>query len=72
MASKQHTRITRKLKKKGMAWAVRSDKYICTNHNCCNVLEGDKPAYHIHPDASYPHQNSIERFASLREIEETL
>jgi len=52
----------------GAAWAVSADKYICTRHQCCNMLEGDKPAYHIHPDASEPRDIYIKRFKSLDEI----
>lgn len=65
----QHSRITKGLREIGAAWAVRSDKYLCTDHNCCNALNGDKPAYHIHPDASYPHQSNIMRFRSMADLE---
>jgi len=61
-------RITQGLKEIGAAWAVSADKYICTNVQCCNALEGDKAAYHVHPDASYPHQSEIIRFTSLKEV----
>ncbi len=65
----QKDRITRHLKALGAAWAVSNKKYTCTNWQCCDVLDGDKAAYHIHPDQSYPHQNSIQRFASLAALE---
>lgn len=56
--------ITSKLQQLGMAWATRSDKYVSQNDGW-----GSKPAYHVHPDASYPHQDSIKRFYNLAEIE---
>lgn len=62
--------ITKKLRELGAAWATTSDKYLCTDYQCCNHLNGDKPAYHIHPNSSYPHVNNIFRFTSLREIAE--
>lgn len=65
--SKQHDRITKKLQEQGRAWAVRSDKYIDPNDEF-----GAKPTYHIHPNATYPHQSDICRFDSLNEIEEWL
>jgi len=66
MANKRQ--ITKGLQEIGAAWAVSADKYICTNHQCCNALEGDKAAYHIHPDASEPRDTYIRRFKSLGEI----
>jgi len=62
------TQITAGLKEIGAAWATSARKYLCTDHNCCNHLTGDKAAYHVHPDASYPHQNSIRKFRSLKEV----
>lgn len=44
----------------GACWAVRSDKYVSPNDDF-----DSKPAYHVHPDASEPRQNSIKRFESL-------
>jgi len=65
--SKQHDRITKELQEQGRAWAVRSDKHISPDD------EWDaKPTYHVHPNASYPHQSDICRFDSLNEIEEWL
>ena len=54
--------ITKKFAALGMAWAVRSDKFQDVND--------DKAYYHVHPDASYPHQNSIKRFDNLDEVAE--
>jgi len=65
--SKQHDRITKKLQEQGRAWAVRTDKFIDPNDDF-----GAKPTYHVHPNASYPHQTDICRFDSLNEIEEWL
>jgi len=63
-------KVSHGLQEIGAAWAIRSDKYVCTNHQCCNVLEGDRgrPAYHVHPDASEPRDIYIKRFKSLDEI----
>jgi hypothetical protein len=47
----------------GACWAVRSDKYISPNDDF-----DAEPTYHVHPDASYPHQNHIKTFDSLREL----
>lgn len=63
-------RITNGLEEIGAAWATSASKYICTRYDCCNVLNGDKPAYHIHPDASEPRDIYIKRFTSLNEIAE--
>jgi len=54
--------ITSKFAALGMAWAVRSDKFQDVND--------DRAYYHVHPDASYPHQNSIKRFDNLEEVAE--
>lgn len=53
----------------GACFAIRSDKFICANHNCCQPLEGNKPAYHIHPDSNSPRQDDIKRFESQTELE---
>lgn len=60
--------ITQGLQEIGAAWAVSNNKYLCTNHQCCNALEGNRPAYHVHPDASEPRNIYIRRFKSLGEI----
>lgn len=64
-----HERITRSLKRIGACWAVRSDKFCGADDSLEDRMDGRK-TYHIHPDASYPHVNSVEQFDSLREIEE--
>lgn len=69
--SKQHDRITQRLRKLEMAWAVRSDRFCDANDPLDDQIEGRK-TYHIHPNASYPHQLHIVRFDSMREIEEWL
>jgi len=63
-------RITNGLHEIGAAWAVSTTKYICTRYDCCNVLDGDRPAYHIHPDRSEPRDIYIKRFTSLSAIAE--
>ncbi len=47
------------LKSVGACFAVSSAKTILPN----DPFES-KPSYHIHPDSSYPHQDSIERVFS--------
>jgi hypothetical protein len=62
--SERKQQISKKLVESGAAWAV-------TDRKC--ILPGDgfgaKPSYHIHPDASHPHENQIRHFSSLDEIE---
>lgn len=58
-----HAQITAAMQQLGMAWAVRSDKYVDPNDPF-----GSKPTYHVHPDHSYPHQNSIKRFDNLAQV----
>ena len=60
--------ITQGLQDIGGAWATSSERYVCTNHNCCQPLDGDRPAYHIHPNANYPHRDDIKRFGTLVEV----
>jgi hypothetical protein len=52
----------------GACFATSTSKFICANHNCCQPLDGDKSAYHIHPDSSNPRQDDIKRFESLAEL----
>lgn len=62
--SKQKQQISQKLVEAGACWAV-------TDRKC--ILPGDgygaTPSYHIHPDASYPHENQIRRFSDLETLE---
>lgn len=55
--------ISEGLREIGACWAVTPQKCI---------LPGDgydaKPSYHIHPDCSDPHENSIIQFYTLDEI----
>lgn len=69
--SKQKNRITRKITKLGAAWATTSRKHCSPNDPLEDQAEGRK-TYHIHPDATHPHQSHIQRFGSLRELEEWL
>jgi len=65
MASK--AQITKKLKEINAAWAMRNNKCVLPE----DAQNGStRPTYHIHPDRSYPHQNSIMRFDTLAEIAE--
>lgn len=65
--SKLHNRVTKSLLEVGACWAVRSDKYCDANDPYEDQLAGVK-TYHVHPDQSYPHQDHIIRFRSLKEI----
>jgi len=47
------------LKSVGAVFAVTSAKTVLPNDP-----SGSKPSYHIHPDASYPHEKDIERVYS--------
>lgn len=47
----------------GACWAVKSAKYVSPDDEY-----GAKPAYHVHPDRSYPHIRDIKRFESLDEL----
>lgn len=69
--SKQHQRISKKLQQKGAAWAVRSDKHVSPNDPMQDQIDGRK-TWHVHPDASHPHQGCILRFDTLAEIEKWL
>lgn len=63
--SARKERITNDLLELGACYAVSSEKTILPNDGY-----GARPSYHVHPDASYPHQNSIERFDTLADLEE--
>ncbi len=69
--SKQKTKITARLQNIGAAWAIRTDKFCDANDPLENCAAGRK-TYHIHPDQSYPHWNSVQRFDTLAEIEDWL
>lgn len=61
--SKQHDRITQGLVAIGACWAVTSSKTILPNDGY-----DAKPTYHIHPDCSYPHEDAIKRFDTLKQL----
>ncbi len=56
-------KITEELAEVGAAWAVSSEKIVLPGDGF-----GAGATYHVHPDASYPHQYSIKRFDNLREV----
>ena len=64
---KKKDRITKGLREVGAAWAVSNDRYCSPNDPLEDQVEG-KCTYHVHPDASYPHQENIVRFRNLDEI----
>lgn len=49
----------------GAIFAVSTAKYISPN----DPFES-KPSYHIHPDASYPHEKHIERVFSQKQFQD--
>lgn len=57
-------RITNELRELGMAWAITSEKCVLPNDGY-----DARKTYHIHPEANYPHEMSIKRFDTLKEIE---
>ena len=65
----QKDRITRALAEIGAAWAATMDKCILTDDPLEDQIAG-RATYHIHPDATHPHVNSIQRFDSLVELED--
>ena len=65
MATKEQ--ITRALQEIGACWAVRTDKFCSKDDPHEDQVAGRK-TYHVHPDANWPHQDHILRFASLRAI----
>lgn len=62
--SKQKDKITAGLIEIGACWAATSEKCILPNDGY-----DARPSYHIHPDASYPHENDIEKYTSLSQLE---
>ena len=61
MSRKEH--ITQGLVEIGACYAVTDQKTILPEDGF-----GAKPTYHVHPDASYPHQNNIITFNTLDEM----
>lgn len=51
------------LRSVGACFAISTAKYVAAN----DPFES-KPAYHIHPDASYPHEKNIERAFSQAQL----
>jgi hypothetical protein len=65
---KKHEQITKGLIEIGACWATSTQRYICARHECCQMADGDKAAYHVQPDASMPWEASIRKFYNLDEI----
>ena len=55
--------MAQSLKSVGACFAVSSAKTILPNDR-----SESKPSYHIHPNSSYPHQDSIERVFSQKQL----
>ncbi len=53
------------LKDVGAIFAVSTAKYVGANDGM-----DAKPSYHIHPDASYPHEKHIERVYSQKQFQD--
>jgi len=69
--SRRVINISKCLKARGAAWAVQAAKYCSPDDPLENQIKGRR-TWHIHPDANYPHQNSIKRFDTLDQIEQWL
>lgn len=55
--------MVQSLKSVGACFAVSTAKYISPNDP-----HGAKPAYHIHPNAEYPHEKDVVRVYSQRQL----
>ncbi len=49
----------------GACFAVTTAKYVAVRDG-----HGAKPSYHVHPDASYPHEQDIERIYSQSQFQD--
>lgn len=65
----QKDRITAELLKIGACWAVSSDKF-CSPDDPLEDQAAGRATYHIHPDRTEPRAEYIQRFDSLRELED--
>jgi len=59
--------ISQRLADLGMAWAIRTDKFVSPSDPFGAQQRGEK-TYHIHPDVTRPEVTAIKRFHSLKEI----
>jgi len=66
--TKQKDRITSLLEQIGACWAVTMDKCVLSDDSIEDQMN-NRTTYHIHPDQSHPHVNSIQRFTSLKKLE---
>ncbi len=57
--------MVQSLKSVGAIFAVSTAKFVSPNDP-----HGSKPAYHIHPDASYPHEKDIIRVYSQKQLQD--
>lgn len=69
--SKRKNQITRKLVRIGAAWAITQDKYVDPGDPIDDPAD-QMATYHIHPNATDPHQSHILRFGTLDALEEWL
>lgn len=65
----QKDRITAALSEIGAAWAVTKDKCVLPDDPLEDQAAG-RETYHVHPNRSNPHSNSVWRFNSLAELED--
>jgi hypothetical protein len=66
--SKQRDRISKRLRKAGMAWATSATKHVHPDDPLEDQSAGRK-TWHVHPDASYPHTRNVHRFDTLDALE---
>ena len=65
----QKNTIIKGLNEIGASFAIRSDKFVCTDSRCCDPYNSPTiPMYHIHPDASEPREDAILPFYNLAQI----
>jgi hypothetical protein len=57
--------MTQALESVGACFAVSSAKFVSPNDP-----HGSKPAYHIHPDVSCPHEKNIVRVYSQKQLQD--
>ena len=65
----QKDRITAALLEIGACWAVTADKCILPEDSLEDQIS-QRATYHVHPDQSEPRSEYIQRFTSLKELED--
>ena len=71
MPSRRIRTLTTRLQALGGTFCVQVAKYCDPNDPLENQVNGRK-TWHVHPNAAYPHQNSVQRFDTLDQLEDWL